>query len=197
MTTQYSGPQSSQPYGAPYPQQAPYAAPHPGVAPPGYYAEQPAGYPAASGPAAPAPAVPTVAPRSVETAFRALLAQIGLSLIGLVAVIVQLLSGETRAAFGGLSVTSDVVAVGVVASIAAFALFNGLWALFAVKMRAGRNWARITITVFVALSILSTLINIASGDIVSTLVNVASAGLGIWAVVLMYRAETASWFAAR
>ena len=44
-----------------------------------------------------------------------------------------------------------------------YAILTGLWILFGFKMRAGRNWARITLTVFAGIWCLSALASLASG----------------------------------
>lgn len=44
-----------------------------------------------------------------------------------------------------------------------FLILTGLWIMFGFKMRAGRNWARITLTVFASIWLLSSIINLIQG----------------------------------
>lgn len=64
-----------------------------------------------------------------------------------------------------LSVAHLVVQASLVGSIVFAVIMAVLWILFGIKMRAGRNWARITLTVFAALWGLSSLIGLISGSV--------------------------------
>ncbi|SHE48576.1 hypothetical protein [Streptoalloteichus hindustanus] len=65
-----------------------------------------------------------------------------------------------------------------------------LYLLFAVKMRAGRNWARITLTVLTALGVLFLLTGPTWASVLSSLVSVA-------AVVLMFLPNANAYFQAQ
>lgn len=69
-----------------------------------------------------------------------------------------------------------------------------LWIFFGVKMRAGRNWARIVLTVFAAISIVANLVAAVTGPtpILSALGVVATAAV----IVLMYRPAANPYFRA-
>jgi len=103
------------------------------------------------------------------------------------------LQGDVDAAISILKTTSVVVAV----------IFAGLFLLFAFKMRAGRNWARITLTVLAGLSLIQ-----AFGIRTSVSVNnrvyetqhvwqgVVGAVLALAAIILMYLTVSNRYFSA-
>jgi hypothetical protein len=68
-------------------------------------------------------------------------------------------------------------------------VFAALYVLFAFKTRAGRNWARITLTVLTALRVL---LLIPSHDLLSVL----AAVVAVVAVVLLYLPASAAFFTA-
>lgn len=78
------------------------------------------------------------------------------------------------------------------ASIVVAVIFVGLYLLFAMKMRAGRNWARIVLTVLSALSIVSA----ASRATSSQLFGWIGAALAVVAIVLMFLPASSAYFAA-
>jgi hypothetical protein len=119
----------------------------PGYAPPSY----------SGGPAGP-PARPT----SVTLAFFAWLLMTALSLLSLIFVLTspiwdQAVDAGLRAAdTNGVSIdASTLVNTAKITSVVGFLIGAGLYLLFAFKMRAGRNWARVVLTVIGALGVLS------------------------------------------
>lgn len=118
-------------------------------------------YPSGAG-EQPAPAGP--APQEVETAFKCWLTIVVLSVIG--GVLNFALSGPLAAQIAkqqpALSRTSAEAAASaaLVIGLVIAVVFIVLYVLFAFKMRAGRNWARITLTVLGGISVLLTLIGI-------------------------------------
>ncbi|KAA5833713.1 hypothetical protein F1721_13530 [Saccharopolyspora hirsuta] len=49
-----------------------------------------------------------------------------------------------------------------------FLILTGLWILFGFKMRAGRNWARVTLTVFASIWLLNSIFNLIQGGSTTT-----------------------------
>ncbi len=154
-------------------------------------------YPAYPGPGR-QPAIPVSRvrpPGSVIAAFWIILAQVVLSLVGVALLFTD--SGadtlrtelEKRDLPDGMTVDQLVnlargVAAGVVVLVAVLVVF------FAVKMRGGRNWARVTLTVLSALLVVSTLSGARSG------VGLVGLVIAIVAIVLMYLAPSNSYFRA-
>jgi len=73
-----------------------------------------------------------------------------------------------------------------------------LWLWMAWKNGAGRNWARIVATVLAALNIVSTLISIMGGNTttVSAVFTILNVVLAIAILVLLWRKESSSFYAA-
>lgn len=112
-----------------------------------------------------------------------------------------------------LAGTAALVGIGFVVFF--FAVLSGLWILFGFKMRAGRNWARITLTVFASLWLLVSVLNLlgatsmgmtyGSGDVPAppdpsggmVALSYTQAGLGLVAMaaflVLVYL-KPSNWF---
>ena len=103
----------------------------------------------------------------------------------------------------GVSVATA-VNIAKISTVVAGVIFLGLYLLFAFKMRAGRNWARVVLTVLSALSILSSFSASASvtvnGHIYKSsstqISGVIGAILGVVAIVLMYLAASNAYFSA-
>jgi hypothetical protein len=67
--------------------------------------------------------------------------------------------------------------------------------LFAVKMRAGRNWARILLTIYAALGVMSFLSGVASsGPELGLMWSLADVAFAVTAVVYMFRPESTKYF---
>ncbi len=76
-------------------------------------------------------------------------------------------------------------------------VFVGLNLLFTYKMRAGRNWARLVLTIFTAIGALSFLSAMASsGAELELMWSLAQTAFGVTAVVYMYRKESTAYFLA-
>lgn len=91
----------------------------------------------------------------------------------------------------------------VVASIGLFrtiggvsiAIFVGLFVLFAVKMRAGRNWARIVLTGYALFGMVNFLTAAsASGAALDLIWSLAGVAFTVAAVVYMFRPESLTFF---
>lgn len=150
-----------------------------------------------------------VAPSSVKGAFLIYVIAAVVSVISIVLVVTSGVWNEAIAAAGtdvtadGTSATS-LVNTAKVASIVVGVIFIALYLLFAFKMRAGRNWARIVLTVLSVLSILSAARATASITVQGRVYSVGSsqaigwigAVLAIVAIVLMYLSASNAYFAA-
>ena len=62
------------------------------------------------------------------------------------------------------SFASGIIMTIFIATTIIYAILSGLWILFGFKMRAGRNWARVTLTVFASLWLLSSIGGLISGS---------------------------------
>jgi len=89
-----------------------------------------------------------------------------------------------------------------IVSVIAFLVFAGVYLLFAFKMRAGRNWARIVLTVFGALTLLSSFNTSTSSVTVNGQTYASSNGsnwvtavLALAGIILMYVGQSNKFFA--
>ena len=221
----YGGPpqQGGQPYGQPYPGppqqggqqygQQPYGQQQYGGQPPaGYqpYGQQPYGQ-QPYGP--PGGGVAVEKPKEVETAFRLWIASVVIGLIGaivsftLIPSIIDTTIASTPTT-PGLS-TEDLrtaIQIGLVVAAVIGLVFVALFLLFTFKMRAGRNWARILLTILGGLSILSSLIGIgglgqmfAAGPlgILSAVLSIVQLVVIAAAIVFMFRPAAGPYFQRR
>jgi hypothetical protein len=158
-------------------------------------------------PAPPPPGPESISrPKAVDTAFQLSLAS---TAVGAVSTLVTMLfdsawlhqtvrqtmsdSGlraTAREVEGMTSMFQIAIGLGVV-------VFVGVFVLFAVKMRAGRNWARVVITVFAGFSGVSFLSGLATAGADLTLMwSLADAACSIAAVIYMFRPESTRYFMA-
>ncbi|MFL6140794.1 MAG: hypothetical protein ACJ72N_02845 [Labedaea sp.] len=149
--------------------------------------------------------VPADRPKSVDNAFLLWLIGAGISLLGVIFVLtvgVDAITDSARESLknSGRPYTEEDVKnfanlskiIGVVIGL----LFVGLFVLFAYKMRAGRNWARILLTVLGGLSLVFTLLGISSTDGLTLVVRLIEAVLTLVAIYFMFRPEANRYFAA-
>lgn len=154
------------------------------------------------------PAGAAAAPKDVQTAFRLWIANIVLGVIG---GLLSLLVFDDLVAMAELppGVTPEQAALGATVGAIFVAVvtlvFLGLGLLFAFKMRAGRNWARITLTVLGVIAVLFSLLSF--GDLLvmagtgsigtlSVVISVIQNLLIIAAIYFMFRPAAAQYFAA-
>ncbi len=90
----------------------------------------------------------------------------------------------------------DTITTVVVIAVAVFAVVNLavlIWCL--VKMRQGRNWARITLTVFAGLGIAGTLLGLIQAvSAISYVAAPVTVALYVGALILMYRPAANAYF---
>lgn len=144
-------------------------------------------------------------PKAVDSAFQAVLASVGISAVG--TVVTVLLDRATLTSWVTETVNSlppeqrvsAASLVGRTQVILGFSVvvFIGLFVFFAVKMRAGRNWARVLLTIYTALGVWSFLTAIASSGAELKLIwSLAEVAFGVTAVIYMFRPESTKYFAA-
>jgi hypothetical protein len=147
---------------------------------------------------------PIVRPKAVDSAFQAVLASVAVSAIGTVVTVLldrALLTRWVTETIDSmppdqrLDPSAMVGAMQVILGLS-IAIFAGLFLLFAVKMRAGRNWARIVITLYTVFGVWSFLTSIASsGAELSLMWSLAEVAFGVTAVIYMFRPESSKYFA--
>ncbi|MCA1655794.1 MAG: hypothetical protein LC635_05010 [Pseudonocardiaceae bacterium] len=143
-------------------------------------------------------------PKSVDSAFQAILASVAISALGTVFTVMLDKTMLTRTVTDMLASLPADQRGDVAGTVGAFqvvlgfsiALFVGLFVLFAVKMRAGRNWARLLLTAYTAVGVWSFLTAMASsGAELALMWSLAEAAFGVTAVVYMFRPESTRYFA--
>ena len=97
----------------------------------------------------------------------------------------------------GQQLPPDMMAFAQVFQIVTVVVGVALAVLFAVKMRAGRNWARIVITVFAAFRVLSVLLSLSLMGGVEMILSIVAALLSVAVVVLMFRPDAKAYFASQ
>jgi cellobiose-specific phosphotransferase system component IIC len=148
---------------------------------------------------------PIVRPKAVDSAFQAVLASVAVSAIGTVVTVLldkALLTSWVTQTMDGMPPDQRLdpnTMVGAMQVILAFsiAIFAGLFVLFAVKMRTGRNWARVVLTIYTVFGVWSFLTAMASsGAELSLMWSLAEVAFGVTAVIYMFRPESSKYFAA-
>ena len=134
-------------------------------------------------------------PKLVNTAFWLIVASGAAWVLSLLMAIGTIDSPEMRAQFeeqmtaGGADIRFEDIRGVLVGSIVVFAVISaGLYALVALNVRKGKNWARILGTVFAALSIFS---------IFPLSLSTLAVLLGIAGIVMLYLPATSPYFAKR
>ncbi|MBA2309402.1 MAG: hypothetical protein H0W01_08935 [Pseudonocardiales bacterium] len=158
------------------------------------YPTNPAEQPRAAGPA----------PKEVETAFRLLMANVVIGIIGSIlsfATIPSLVDERIRTS--DLPNVEAAVRTGIIIGVVIGLVILALYIFFAFQMRGGKNWARITLTVLGALSVVFTLIGIgtyssliATGlfGVLSVVISLIQLGLVIAAIYFMFRPAANAYF---
>jgi hypothetical protein len=196
---QYPGGQAPYPGAAQYPGGAQYPGAQPGYPAPGY----PAAYPGAPVALPPKPAVPG----SVNGAFAIFVLAAVWAVVSVILVFNSSIwdAALARARLDGVDTTDVESLVNVVKTTAiAFAvIFAALYVFFAFKMRAGRNWARITLTVLAALSLVQAFgyrgtVTVNGQEYVASQLwqGILAAALSLIAIILMWVKPSNEYFAA-
>jgi hypothetical protein len=147
---------------------------------------------------------PITRPKAVDSAFQAMLASVGVSAVGTVVNFLlnkALLTSWVTETMDSLPPDQRLPPASMVGALQvllgfSIAIFAGLFVLFATKMRAGRNWARVVLTIFTATSVWGFLTAVAtSGAELSLIWSLAEALFGVTAVIYMFRPESTKYFA--
>lgn len=147
---------------------------------------------------------PVTRPKAVDSAFQAVLASVAISAVGTVVTVLLDKAQLTRYVTEMLADLPREQRVDANAMVGAFqvilgfsiAIFAGLFALFAAKMRAGRNWARVLLTVYTVYGVMTFLTAVASsGAELALMWSLAEVAFGVTAVVYMFRPESTKYFA--
>ena len=143
-------------------------------------------------------------PKEVDQSFYLWIATITLGVVGVVVGFGQITTIQQEVAEQAATepaITAEVAAqfAGVFMRIVLIGIlvFLAVELLFAFKMRAGHNWARITLTTLGGLSVLGSLPSVLSpGDqtVVQLVLNAVSVLIIIGAIVLMYVGGANAWF---
>ncbi|UZJ25248.1 hypothetical protein RHODO2019_01750 [Rhodococcus antarcticus] len=168
------------------------------------WARQPHGY----GGMAPMPGgtpPPVVRPSEVSTAFWLWVANMVVSLAGSVVAFATI--GDTVRAQLADQVRADpslnqadvetIIRVGVVVGVVFALLFVALQLFFVFRMRSGRSWARIVLTVLGGLSVLLTVAGLGSASIVDAGFGLVGAILIVAAIIYMFTGGARDYFAPR
>lgn len=138
-------------------------------------------------------------PSSVSYAVKVMYAGAAVSLISLILGLTTIGSVRTAVRHANPSYTPSQVNSSVDMAVA-FAIVGGvlgigLWLWIAQMCKAGKNWARITGTVFFGLDTLFLLIGFtAAGDIGSRLLGIVIWLIGLAAVVLLWQRDSTAFF---
>jgi hypothetical protein len=152
-----------------------------------------------------APAVPVNRPKSVDNAWMLWMVGAAISLLSLIFIFTvdaDAIADQARKTLEGQGKTptqkeiDDAANIFKITGVIFSLIFIGLFVLFAYKMRAGRNWARITLTVLGALSVVSTLFGLSSASGLHLVVALIQMVLILVAVYFMYRPDANQYFAA-
>jgi hypothetical protein len=145
-----------------------------------------------------------IRPKAIDSAFQAVLVSVAVSALGTVFTVLLDRAFLTRLVTQTLESvppeqrlsTGSMVGAMQVALAFGIAVFVGLFLLFAVKMRAGRNWARILITIYTLVGVWSFLTSIATaGAELKLMWSLADVLFSVTAVVYMFRPESTKYFA--
>ena len=153
-----------------------------------------------------APAVPAERPKSVDNAWMLWMIGAGISLLSLIFIFTvdaDAITDQARKTLENQNKSftqqdvDDAASLFKITGVIFSLIFIGLFVLFAYKMRAARNWARITLTVLGALSVVSTLFGLSSASGLHLVVALIQMVLILVAVYFMYRPDANQYFAAR
>ncbi|MFE2959487.1 hypothetical protein [Nocardia tengchongensis] len=142
-------------------------------------------------------------PRTVTYAFYLMLSGAALSLVGLLYGLTELphLRATALAKDSGKGTLSDsqidtIVTVSFVVGCVVALISVGLWIWMAFANRAGKNWARITATVFFGLYTVDTLATVTVGDgtATSTAITVLTWLVGLATVILLWIKQSGTHF---
>ncbi len=152
------------------------------------------------GAAEPEPQRPA-APTPVLQAVKLMYAGAIVSAISLIITLLTVGSLKTAIHNADPSLTATKLHSAEVAAVAVAIIFGligiGLWLWMAYANKAGKNWARITATVFFGLDTLSVLTSFRQAEpVLSRLISILIWLIGLGAIVLLYQRESSAYFTA-
>ncbi|MBC7302475.1 MAG: hypothetical protein H5T78_16225 [Nocardia sp.] len=164
-------------------------------------------YPAPPGAYPAVDSAPRVLPQSVQIAFYVMLAGAVVTLLSLAYSLTQLDEARSEAldASGGVLRGDDldlVLYAGIGGAVLSSLVTAGLWVWMAFVCRAGKNWGRITATVFFGINALFYVIGTVLEFVTSTagialVFGTASLAIGLAAVILLWNSVSGPYFAPR
>lgn len=139
------------------------------------------------------------APTPVLQAVKLMYAGAIVSAISLIITLATVGSLKTAIHNADPSLTASKLHSAEVAAVAVAVVFGligiGLWLWMAYANKAGKNWARITATVFFGLDTLSILTSFRQAEpILSRLISILIWLIGLGAIVLLYQRESSAYF---
>ncbi len=152
------------------------------------------------GAAEPEPQSPA-APTPVLQAVKLMYAGAVVSAISLIITLLTIGSLKTAIHNADPSLSASKLHSAEVAAVAVAVVFGligiGLWLWMAYANKAGKNWARITATVFFGLDTLSILTSFRQAEpVLSRLISILIWLIGLGAIVLLYQRESSAYFSA-
>ncbi|MFF5034221.1 hypothetical protein [Nocardia salmonicida] len=164
-------------------------------------------YPVPTGPYPPVDAAPRVVPQSVQIAFYVMLAGAVVTLLAMAYSLTMLDEARSNAldASGGVLRGDDLdllVYATIGGSIASSLVTAGLWVWMAFVCRAGKNWGRITGTVFFGLNALfyvvgTVMVMVTSTAGIALVFSTVTLAVGLAAVILLWNGMSGPYFAPR
>lgn len=159
------------------------------------YQPYPTGGAAEPEPQRPAPPIPVV------QAVKLMYAGAIVSAISLIITLATVGSLKTAIHNADPTLTASKLHSAEVAAVAVAIIFGligiGLWLWMAYANKAGKNWARITATVFFGLDTLSILTSFRQGEpVFSRLISILIWLIGLGVIVLLYQRESSAYFGA-
>jgi hypothetical protein len=141
------------------------------------------------------------APTPVLQAVKLMYAGAIVSAISLIITLATVGSLKTAIHNADPSLTASKLHSAEVAAVAVAIVFGligiGLWLWMAYANKAGKNWARITATVFFGLDTLSVLTSFRQAEpVLSRLITILIWLIGLGAIVLLYQRESSAYFSA-
>jgi hypothetical protein len=140
-------------------------------------------------------------PTPVQNAVKLMYAGAAVSAISLIITLVTIGSLRTAIHNADPTLTPAKVHSAEVAAVAVAVIFGligiGLWVWMAFANKAGKNWARITATVFFALDTLSVLASLRQAEpALSRVISILIWLIGLGAIILLWRRDSSAYFAA-
>ena len=141
-------------------------------------------------------------PRTVGLAVRLMYAGAGLTLLGMIVIVIEIATGAAsiRAGHPSATVAQVHATQGVLITYAVISglLEAAIWIVVARLNRAGMKWARIAATVLFALNAIYLVDSLLGPISLTSVLNIALRGLaGLGAVYYLWQKESASYFADR